>query len=74
MRKYNEVNPSLSFTSTTVGQEEKRPQCVGCLKILAADTMKPTYLRRRLETHQPDHVNLIRLKREYDPAIKCGEI
>jgi len=56
-RKYDdEAYLSLGFTSTMVGQEE-RPQCVVCLKILAADNMKPNTMRRRLETHHPDHVN-----------------
>lgn len=38
-RKYDEAYLSLGFTSTMIGQEEG-PQCVVCLKILAADSLK----------------------------------
>lgn len=43
-RKYDEAYLPPSFTSTTVGSEE-RPQCVVRMKILAADNLKPNKLR-----------------------------
>lgn len=42
--------------SALQGQEEG-PQCVVCLKILAAVSMKATKIKRHLETRHPDHVN-----------------
>lgn len=50
-RKYNEAYLSSGFTSTSAGQEE-RSQCAVGLKILVADKMKPTKVKRHLETHQ----------------------
>ncbi|XP_063856105.1 zinc finger BED domain-containing protein 5-like [Scylla paramamosain] len=46
---------SLGFTSTVVSGTE-RPQCVLCLNILAMDSMKPSKLKRHLETQHPEHV------------------
>ncbi|KAJ0057464.1 hypothetical protein NL108_009117 [Boleophthalmus pectinirostris] len=53
-RKYDEAYVALGFTVTTVGDEE-RPVCLLCLKMLAADSMKPNKLRRHLNTLHPDH-------------------
>jgi hypothetical protein len=48
-RKYDESHLSLGFTSVIISSEE-RPQCVLCLRISAADSMKPNKLKRHLET------------------------
>lgn len=53
-KKYDEAYLALSFTSTTVGNEE-RPHCVACLKILASDIMKLNKLRRHLDISHPKH-------------------
>ncbi|XP_063766181.1 zinc finger BED domain-containing protein 5-like [Eleginops maclovinus] len=53
-RRYDEVYIGLGFTSTLVGGEE-RPQCVLCLRVLAADSLKPSKLKRHLETTHPEH-------------------
>ncbi|XP_040297427.1 zinc finger BED domain-containing protein 5-like [Bufo bufo] len=55
-RKYDEAYVALGFTLTTVGDEE-RPVCLLCLKMLAADSMKPNKLSRRLKTLHPNHAN-----------------
>lgn len=54
-RKYDDSYLSLGFTSTVVSGTE-RPQCVLCLNILAMDSMKPSKLKRHLETQHPEHV------------------
>ncbi len=46
---------ALGFTVNVVGEEE-RPMCVLCLKTLAADSIKPTKLRRHIETMHPNYV------------------
>ncbi len=53
-RKYDEAYLALGFTVNVVGEEE-RPMCVLCLKTLAADSMKPTKLRRHIETMHPNY-------------------
>ncbi len=53
--KYDEACLALGFTVNVVGEEE-RPMCVLCLKTLAADSMKPTKLRRHIETMHPNYV------------------
>lgn len=55
-RKYSEEYLKFGFTSTEVNQEE-RPMCVICSKILAADSMKPNKLKRHLETLHSEYVN-----------------
>jgi len=54
-KKYDEAYLALGFTVNVVGEEE-RPMCVLCLKTLAADSMKPTKLRRHIETMHPNYV------------------
>jgi hypothetical protein len=48
-RKYDESSLSFGFTSVVI-KGEQRPQCVLCLSVLAADSMKPNKLKRHLET------------------------
>ena len=55
-RKYDEAYVALGFTVTTVGDEE-RPVCLLCLKMLAADSMKPNKLRCHLKTLHPNHAD-----------------
>jgi zinc finger BED domain-containing protein 5/7/8/9 len=56
LRKYSLEYLKLGFTSTEVNEEE-RPVCVICSKILAADSMKPNKLKRHLETLHSEYVN-----------------
>ncbi|XP_063902632.1 zinc finger BED domain-containing protein 5-like [Zophobas morio] len=55
-RKYSQEYIKFGFTSTEVNEEE-RPLCVICSKILAADSMKPNKLKRHLETLHSEYVN-----------------
>lgn len=55
-RKYDKTYVALGFTVTTVGDEET-PVCLLCLKMLAADSMKPNKLRRHLNTVHPNHAD-----------------
>lgn len=55
-RKYEENYLPLSFTKTVINGEE-HPQCVICLNILAADSMKPNTLKRHIETKHPEFTN-----------------
>ncbi|XP_075048007.1 zinc finger BED domain-containing protein 5-like [Mixophyes fleayi] len=55
-RRYDDTYPDLGFTSVDVNQEE-RPQCVLCLKILSSESMIPSKLKRHLETNHPDMAN-----------------
>ena len=49
-RKYDDSYLDFGFTSTDVNDEE-RPQCVLCLKVLAPECMLPSKLKRHLETN-----------------------
>lgn len=55
-RKYNSAYLSLGFTSIIIDDEEK-PQCLICTKILAADSLKPSKLKRHVETKHPEFEN-----------------
>lgn len=55
-RKYAEEYLNFGFIKTEVNDEE-RPLCVICSKILAADSMKPNKLKRHLETLHKEYVN-----------------
>ena len=55
-RKYDEAYLALGFTVSTVGEEE-RPVCLLCLKMLAADSMKPNKLARHLNTLHLNHAD-----------------
>ncbi|XP_063813110.1 SCAN domain-containing protein 3-like [Pseudophryne corroboree] len=52
-RRYDDTYLDIGFTSVDVNHEE-RPQCVLCLKILSAESMIPSKLRRHLETNHPN--------------------
>lgn len=51
-RKYDDSYLDFGFTSIEVNNEE-RPQCVLCLKILSSESMLPSKLKRHLETIHP---------------------
>ena len=53
-RKYDETYLALGFTVKMVGDEQS-PQCVICLRTLAADSLRPCKLKRHLKTN---HVHL----------------
>ena len=48
-RKYDENYIALGFTCIGTGSST-RPQCVICAKVLSHNSMKPSLLRRHLET------------------------
>jgi len=51
-RKYDESYMDYGFTYTVVENEE-RPQCVICFKVMAVESMLPNKMNRHLETvHQ----------------------
>lgn len=55
-RKYQDQYIQFGFTFI----EEKgkhRPKCVICLEILASESMKPSKLKRHLETKHPQYIN-----------------
>jgi len=52
-RRYHEEYIRMGFTSMVVGDEE-RPQCVLCLKVLSSESLKPSKLRRHLESTHPE--------------------
>jgi hypothetical protein len=49
-RKYDDSSLEFGFTSTEVNGEE-RPQYLLCMKVLAADYMLPSKLKRHLEAN-----------------------
>jgi hypothetical protein len=55
-RKYDQAYLNLGFTSIEISGEEK-PQCVICLKVLAADSLKPNKLKRHLETLHKEYIS-----------------
>ncbi|XP_066473215.1 uncharacterized protein [Tiliqua scincoides] len=70
-RKYYESYLDYGFTCVGVNNEE-RPQCVICLKVLAAESMRPNKLKRHLESLHPNDVGkprefFIRKLKEYKP-------
>ncbi|XP_060872696.1 zinc finger BED domain-containing protein 5-like [Metopolophium dirhodum] len=60
-RKYDDSYLDFGFTYIKIDNEE-RPKCVICLKVLAADSMIPNKLKRHFETN---HGSLINKKRDY---------
>ncbi|KAK9738138.1 hypothetical protein QE152_g10128 [Popillia japonica] len=56
-RKYDLSYLSSGFTSATVDGLEK-PMCLPCMKILAADSMRPGKLERLLKTMHSEYVDL----------------
>ncbi|KAL4132622.1 hypothetical protein QTP88_009744 [Uroleucon formosanum] len=60
-RKYDDNYLDFGFTYIKMDNEE-RPKCVICLKVLAADSMIPNKLKRHFETN---HGSFINKKRDY---------
>lgn len=54
-RKYDDRYLDYGFTCVQVNNEE-RPQCAICLKVLALESMLPSKLKRHLESLHPNVV------------------
>ena len=52
-RLYSDEYIKYGFTLIYINNIE-RPQCVPCLKTLSADSMKPSLLKRHIDTCHPD--------------------
>jgi hypothetical protein len=55
-RKYDDDYVKFGFTCSD-DQEYPRPRCVICGDVLANSSLKPSLLRRHLETRQPTQMN-----------------
>uniref|UniRef100_A0A1B6ISX9 Uncharacterized protein n=1 Tax=Homalodisca liturata TaxID=320908 RepID=A0A1B6ISX9_9HEMI len=60
-RKYDDKYLDFGFSCIEINNEE-RPQCVVCMKVLSVESMLPSKLKRHLETV---HSNLIGKPREF---------
>ena len=56
-RKYDEAYVALGFTHCDYGGRRGKTVCLLCLKMLAADSMKPNKWRRHLKTLHPTHAD-----------------
>jgi hypothetical protein len=56
MRKYDSSYLKIGF-SWNENEEDPRPQCVVCCEVLANESLRPTKLRRHIETKYPDLKN-----------------
>ncbi|KAL4136257.1 hypothetical protein QTP88_007808 [Uroleucon formosanum] len=54
LRKYNSNYLSMGFTSNG-SEEEPKPQCMVCFEILSNEALKPSKLKRHLETKHKEH-------------------
>jgi hypothetical protein len=54
-RKYSENYLKFGF-STVINKGIEKPQCVLCNAVLSAESMKPSKLKRHLETKHSEHV------------------
>ena len=54
-RKYNKEYIKFGFTSISENGMTK-PQCVLCNAVLSVESMKPSKLKRHLNTKHPEHV------------------
>lgn len=73
-RKYDEDYLKIGFTCKEESQYPE-PQCVICSEVLANSVMKPSLLRRHLETKHPQYVDkpidfFVRKKKELDSSKK----
>ncbi|XP_029639497.1 zinc finger BED domain-containing protein 5-like [Octopus sinensis] len=50
--RYDESYLKIGFTVINSGEEEK-PQCILCFEVLATTSLKPSMLKRHLETKHP---------------------
>ena len=69
--RYDDSYLKFGFTAIKCDGEEK-PQCVLCCTVLASTSLKPSKLKRHLETHHPDSSNkdLNFFKRKAETLIK----
>ena len=54
-RKYSECYLNLGFTTLLASDGIEKPQCVLCHAVLSGESMKPSKLKRHLETKHPEH-------------------
>jgi len=54
LRKYDSNYLSMGFTSNG-SEEEPKPQCVVCFEVLSNEALKPSKLKRHLETKHKEH-------------------
>ena len=69
--RYDDSYLKFGFTAIKCDGEEK-PQCALCCTVLASTSLKPSKLKRHLETHHPDSSNkdLNFFKRKTETLIK----
>ena len=70
--RYDDSYVKFGFTAIKCDGEEK-PQCVLCCTVLVSTSLKPSKLKRHLETHHPDSSNkdLNFFKRKAETLIKA---
>ena len=54
-RRYSECYLNIGFTTVLGNDGSEKPQCVLCHAVLSAESMKPSKLKRHLETKHPEH-------------------
>ncbi|XP_068227883.1 protein FAM200C-like [Palaemon carinicauda] len=54
-RRYSESYFNIGFTTVLANDGIEKPQCVLCYTILSAESLKPSKLKRHLETKHPEH-------------------
>ena len=54
-RKYNESYLGFGLTTVTGRDGTEKPQCVICHDVLCAESMKPSKLKRHLQTKHPKY-------------------
>ncbi|XP_068238448.1 zinc finger BED domain-containing protein 5-like [Palaemon carinicauda] len=54
-RRYSESYLNIGFTTVLANDGIEKPQCVLCHTILSAESLKPSKLKRHLETKHPEH-------------------
>ena len=54
LRKYDSNYLSMGFTCNG-SEEEPKPQCVICFEVLSNEALKPSKLKRHLETKHKEH-------------------
>ena len=57
-RRYSECYLNIGFTTLVANYGIEKPQCVLCHAVLSAESMKPSKLKRHLETKHPEHENM----------------
>lgn len=70
-RKYDDKYLDFGFSCIDINNEE-RPQCVVCMKVLSVESMLPSKLKRHLETVHPNMVGKPRefFQRKQTEAVK----